>query len=126
MLEVARRHIARAGWNNVAVREADAANLPLEEASFDHVICSYALNVIPDYRGAIAEMKRVLVPGGRLASLGVQAPNHRFTWLTTPLWKICSADISHRIMEVLRQAFPQFEVHTYWFGLVFLAIGMKA
>lgn len=125
MLEVARRCISQANWSNVKVQEADAARLLLPEASFDKVICTYALNIIPDYVGAIAEMRRVLVPGGRLVSLEVQVPDK---WLSPRLrWLpgICSVDPSHPVLEELRRAFQQLQVRKYWLGFVFIAVGTK-
>src|SRR3712207_4170975 len=48
------------------LREGDALQLPFADATFDTVVCTLSLCNIPDDRGAIAEMKRVLRPGGRL------------------------------------------------------------
>lgn len=43
---------------------ANALQLPFADDSFDKVICSEVLEHIPDYRGALAEVRRVLKPGG--------------------------------------------------------------
>ena len=43
-----------------------AEKLPLEDASFDSVVCTYTLCSIPDPASALAEIRRVLRPGGRL------------------------------------------------------------
>ncbi|MEO3928829.1 class I SAM-dependent methyltransferase [Micromonosporaceae bacterium B7E4] len=55
----------------------NAQALPFAGASFDTVVCTLALNAIPDDRAAIAEMYRVLRPGGRLLLLGHVASHHR-------------------------------------------------
>lgn len=62
MLEVAR---ARAG-TNVTLTQADAHDLPFDDASFDTVVCTFGLCAIPDHDRAVGEMVRVLRPGGRL------------------------------------------------------------
>lgn len=68
MLAVARQRAQRLHLA-VALREADAQSLPFDDESFDTVVCTLALCGIPNDRAAIAEMKRVLRPGGRLLLL---------------------------------------------------------
>jgi ubiquinone/menaquinone biosynthesis C-methylase UbiE len=68
MLELARRQADRLGLQ-VDLRLGDAQALDLPNASFDTVVCTLSLCAIPDERRAIAEMKRVLRPGGRLLLL---------------------------------------------------------
>ncbi len=68
MLAVARRR-AEARGLPVDLREGDAAALPVEDASYDTVLCALSLCTIPDATAAVAEMKRALVPGGRLLLL---------------------------------------------------------
>src|SRR5829696_3874957 len=51
------------------LREGDAQELPFPDASFDAVVCTLSLCTIPDDRRAVAEMKRVLRPRGRLLLL---------------------------------------------------------
>jgi SAM-dependent methyltransferase len=46
--------------------EASAEHMPFEAAGFDAVVSCMSLIDIPDYRAAIAEMARVLKPGGTL------------------------------------------------------------
>jgi demethylmenaquinone methyltransferase/2-methoxy-6-polyprenyl-1,4-benzoquinol methylase len=46
--------------------EGDATALPFDDASFDAVTVSFGLRNVQDPHKALAEMRRVLVPGGRL------------------------------------------------------------
>ncbi|MBQ1047438.1 class I SAM-dependent methyltransferase [Micromonospora sp. C51] len=68
MLDLARRRAADLG-RAVDLREGDAEELPFAPASFDTVLCAISLCSIPHPARAIDEMKRVLVPGGRLLLL---------------------------------------------------------
>ena len=68
MLAIARKRAAELG-RDVDLREGDAEHLAFDDGSFDTVVCALALCTIPDPAAAIAEMRRVLVPGGRLLLL---------------------------------------------------------
>lgn len=66
--------------------EADAAHLPFATASFDGLLCGYALRNFTDLAGAITEMARVVRPGGRVAILEVAAPPSAFLRAGYSLW----------------------------------------
>jgi ubiquinone/menaquinone biosynthesis C-methylase UbiE len=68
MLERARERAGELGVE-VDLREGDAQDLPFPDESFDTVVCTLSLCNVPDDRRAMAEMKRVLRPGGRLLLL---------------------------------------------------------
>jgi ubiquinone/menaquinone biosynthesis C-methylase UbiE len=57
---------ARAAPVRVSVRDGAADPLPLEDASFDAAIASLVLCTVPDPARALAELRRVLKPGGEL------------------------------------------------------------
>lgn len=65
MHRLAKKRIARAGLDVELVGLA-AEQLPLDDASFDSVLCTYTLCTIPDPVAALKEMRRVLKPGARL------------------------------------------------------------
>jgi ubiquinone/menaquinone biosynthesis C-methylase UbiE len=65
MLVIARQRAADLGLP-VELHEGDAERLPFDDASFDTVVCALSLCSIPDPATAIAEMFRVLTPGGTL------------------------------------------------------------
>jgi ubiquinone/menaquinone biosynthesis C-methylase UbiE len=52
---------------NVVFVEGDAAALPFLDASFDVVVCRFAVHHFPEPERPVAEMRRCLRPGGRLA-----------------------------------------------------------
>ncbi|GGM51797.1 ubiquinone/menaquinone biosynthesis methyltransferase [Micromonospora sonchi] len=84
MLAVARQRAADLG-RPADLREGDAERLPFPEASFDTVVCALSLCTIPDPAAALDEMKRVLVPGGRLLLLdhvgSTWPPVYALQWL---------------------------------------------
>jgi ubiquinone/menaquinone biosynthesis C-methylase UbiE len=68
MLEIARARAHELG-REVDLRVGDAQALEFGDESFDTVVCTLSLCTIPDDRAAVAEMRRVLRPGGRLLLL---------------------------------------------------------
>jgi arsenite methyltransferase len=64
MLGVAARRCE--GRPNVAFHEGDAASLPVADESFDAALCVQVLEYVTKPAVALAEMHRVLKPGGRL------------------------------------------------------------
>src|SRR3954470_21556682 len=61
MLQEARE---RGTAHPVEWRQADAMQLPFDDASFDAVVCQFGAMFFPDKRKAFAEALRVLRPGG--------------------------------------------------------------
>ena len=55
------RRVPLATW-----RQADALNLPFDDQQFDLVVCQFGVMFFPDKVAAFRELRRVLVPGGRL------------------------------------------------------------
>jgi ubiquinone/menaquinone biosynthesis C-methylase UbiE len=68
MLDIARRRQSELG-READLRIGDAQALDFADASFDTVVCTLGLCTIPDDSAAVAEMYRVLRPGGRLLLL---------------------------------------------------------
>jgi ubiquinone/menaquinone biosynthesis C-methylase UbiE len=68
---------ARALGIDIELALADAQALTFEDATFDTVVCTLALCSIPDDRAAIAEVFRVLRPGGRFVLIEHVRSHHR-------------------------------------------------
>jgi SAM-dependent methyltransferase len=56
----------RSANDRVSILRGDAHQIPLEDGSIDAVLCECALSTFADQRRALAEVRRVLRPGGRL------------------------------------------------------------
>lgn len=66
MLRRARERAAKRGLGEIEFIESRAEDLPLENASADLFLSYWGIHVFPDPRAAVAEIGRVLKPGGRL------------------------------------------------------------
>jgi arsenite methyltransferase len=66
MVNKLRSVVSHHGIRNVEVLEGQAERIPLADGSVDVVTSNGALNLVPDKRKAVAEICRVLKPGGRV------------------------------------------------------------
>lgn len=67
MLARAERRVARHGLSHVeAIHEMDAASLSFDDASFDAAVAMYVMTVVPDPDRVLAEIVRVVRPGGHV------------------------------------------------------------
>ena len=76
MLTLARANAAKAGATNVEFRKGEIERLPLPDACVDVVISNCVINLSVDKPAVLAEMFRVLIPGGRIGITDVVAEDH--------------------------------------------------
>lgn len=92
------RGVSRRASTPVRFLEASAEAIPLDDHSVDTVVTTWTLCSIPHAATALAEMRRVLRPGGRLLfvehGLSPDAGVHRWQDRLTPAWK-CIAGGCH-------------------------------
>ncbi len=74
MLAVGRDRLIDKGASDVPVMRMDAQKLPFAENSLDRVIIGFGLRNVTDKDAALAEMRRVLKPGGRALVLEFSKP----------------------------------------------------
>lgn len=61
------KRVARRRLNNIdALLEMDAANMIFADESFDSVLATFVMSVVPDPNAVMAEIARVTRPGGRI------------------------------------------------------------
>lgn len=73
MLAAARKRLG--GIDNLELKYGDLAALPLDDASVDATLCVIVLSYVEDVAGSIAEMARVLRPGGRAVVVDLLSHN---------------------------------------------------
>jgi demethylmenaquinone methyltransferase/2-methoxy-6-polyprenyl-1,4-benzoquinol methylase len=80
MLRRGSRNVALAGLvGRIGLTAGRAEQLPFPDASFDALTFTYLLRYVEDPRATLAELARVVKPGGRVASLEFCVP-------PSPLW----------------------------------------
>jgi ubiquinone/menaquinone biosynthesis C-methylase UbiE len=88
MLELARRNADEAGVANVEFLRGQIEDVPLPDGSVDVVISNCVVNLSPDKAKVFAEIRRLLVPGGRIGisdivadeSLSLEERAERGSW----------------------------------------------
>ena len=105
MIDVARATPAPAGppidWHI-----GDAATLPFPDGTYDTVLCQMGLMFITDRAAAVAEMRRTLVPGGRVVISTPGAIQPPFEILEHALVEHISADLGGFVRAVFSMHDP--------------------
>lgn len=105
MLKLAADAAREAGLTNVETRVMDAADIDLDEDSFDAVICQLGLFLFSDPGNVLRAMRRVVRPGGKVAALVFSTSEknpyqgiplsvaHRFGSAPLPLFSLGETDV---------------------------------
>jgi demethylmenaquinone methyltransferase / 2-methoxy-6-polyprenyl-1,4-benzoquinol methylase len=100
MLERARRKSGTVTW-----LEGDLLALPFDDASFDAATVGFGMRNVSDLGAGLAELRRVLRPGGRLAILEITRPRG----VLRPFFSLWF----DRIVPVLGKVLPGGKAYTY-------------
>jgi demethylmenaquinone methyltransferase/2-methoxy-6-polyprenyl-1,4-benzoquinol methylase len=106
MLDVAREKAAERGAGAVRFEWGDALQLPYDDGSFDAVTVGFGVRNLADLDLGLAEMARVLRPGGRLVILEITQPQRPPLSTFYGLW-------FDRIVPLLGRVLPGGSAYTY-------------
>ena len=104
---------ARARYGEAASLEfvhADAAAIPMQDASFDVVVSLDTIEHLPDAARFLAEIKRVLKPDGLLILSTPNAPAYRQEWQKKDLFHLAEFDLD-TLDAVLSMQYAHREFH---------------
>jgi SAM-dependent methyltransferase len=107
-VEVARRNLTQSGLADRAmVQKADAAHLPLPDATVDVVTCVMSLQQFPDTRPVFRQAARVLRPGGRLVVVEPDVLSQQF-WFdgSLPVFNEAFRALANRADSAMLDASP--------------------
>lgn len=120
MLDIGREKVAKKGLSKVIqLREGDSENLPFANNTFDAITVAFGVRNFEDLERGLAEMQRVLKPGGQLIVLEFSKPrvfpfrqvfNFYFKHILPFIGRITSKDPkAYRYLYESVQAFPEGE-----------------
>lgn len=137
MLERAKVRVEAGGHAQVRLIEGDAANLSFPEGSFDRVICTHALSIIPRSREALRRAVNALRPGGRMAvadlkrmDAPVEALQPFYDVVVNPVYEAMAYSIGcahpgREIIQEMRHLLENVQMEAYMGGAVYVASGTK-
>lgn len=101
--------------DNLSSQVGDALNMQFADNSFDVVICSQIYEHVPNPEKLLAEIFRVLIPGG----ICYFAASNRLMWnephYNLPLLSVLPRSLAHFYVRLAKKADHYHELHyTYW------------
>lgn len=105
-LELAKSIVIKHGWTNIELVNMSITDYE-PEIFFDAILCTYALEIIPDYKLTIDKIFNLLKPQGRFAIIGMKsfpAPSFLSSFLEK-LYKVAGIDVHRDIILYIKSRF---------------------
>ena len=106
MLQMGRDKARRAGLGQVEFRAGDMTRAGFPDGSFDAVVCVFGVSFAPDMEGLVAELWRMVKPGGRLAIT---------TWgprLWSPMYDVWREAVRRERTDLVSDFHPWYRITT--------------
>ncbi len=123
MLSVAMKNLRQVRLS-ANLQQGTVEDLPYEDRFFDTVVNTMAFSGYPDSMKAMAEMRRVLVSGGRLVLIDINYPADR-NWVGTRLtrcWQLAGDIIRDMDQMLVAHGFDYEDIEIGGFGSVHMYI----
>ncbi|MEO1264485.1 MAG: methyltransferase domain-containing protein [Pseudomonadota bacterium] len=118
MLAEAKVLAAKKGITNISFAEADAENLPFDDATFDLVTCRIAPHHFPSPKAFVAEAARVLKPGGTFGLVDNLSPDNATNPGLSPEDQVASAQAYNAFEKRRDPSHGRALTHGEWIDLV--------
>lgn len=113
-LRLAKGKIVRNRWINVKL-----VNISFTDYKpgilFDGILCTYAMEIIPDYKLAIDMIFNILKPKGRFSMIGTKlsskTPYKYFNFFMNKIYRIWSVDVSRDVIRYIHSKFKRIDYY---------------
>ncbi|MGQ4915420.1 MAG: class I SAM-dependent methyltransferase [Candidatus Asgardarchaeia archaeon] len=113
-LKVAKGYVVKHGWTNVELVNTSITDYN-PDIQFDAILCTYALEIISDYKAAIDNIYRLLKPQGRFAMIGMKLSSRLPYKLINPfinwLYKSGGIDVHRDIIGYIKSKFKKIDYY---------------
>ncbi|MHA1783808.1 MAG: class I SAM-dependent methyltransferase [Candidatus Helarchaeota archaeon] len=130
-LKYARGKAVKYGWKNVEIINKSIHDYQ-PEIKFDAVLCTYAMEIIPNYKKTVDKILSILKPNGRFSMLGMKLSSTKPYTLFNPFFRqlYVSGGINHEIfkdlIKYIKSKFKKIEYfEACYFGYDYVLVASK-
>jgi len=129
MLKAARNRVTKHGWKNVELVNVSFADYE-PGTFFDAALCTFAIEIIPDYESVIDKIFRLLKPQGRFAMIGMKLSSRMPYKLANPIvdWfgRIGGVDYHCDAMDYIRSKYSVVDFEEFLGGFFYILSASKS
>jgi len=119
-LRVAKKRIAKHKWTNIELVNMSITDYE-PRIRFDAILCTFAMEIIPDYKAAIEKIFNLLKPQGRFAMIGMKLSTKISYKLLNPLFEWFAReggiDLHRNIVALIKSKFNKIDYYEESFSV---------